>query len=124
MSDPLDKFVDDLSEESDDLTVDERSELLSLHSDLLNSVENLITVSVSAPSSPVNLFSREVSPVRSASAHTSPRFGSVIHRTSSVRDFVAKFDSHTTSSMAESAKKEAAPLVRKISMLRDGSRGV
>ena len=115
MSDPLDKFVDDLSEESDDLTVDERSELLSLHSDLLNSVENLVTVSVSAPSSPVNLFSREVSPVRSASAHTSPRFGSVIHRTSSVRDLVAKFDSHTTSSMAESAKKEAAPLVRKIS---------
>ena len=114
MPGPLDKFMDDLTEESDNLTVDERSELLSLHSDLLNSIENLVTVSVSAPSSPVNLFSREVSPVRSASAHTSPRFGSVIHRTSSVKDLVAKFDSHTPFSMADAAKKEAAPLVRKI----------
>ena len=115
MSSPLNKFEDDLSEESDNLTVDDRSELLSLNSELLNSVENLVALSVSAPSSPVNLFSREVSPVRPASALSSPRFGSVVHRTSSVKDLVVRFDSQTTSSMAASAKKEAAPLVRQIS---------
>ena len=115
MSSPLNKFEDDLSEESDNLTVDDRSELLSLNSELLNSVENLVALSVSAPSSPVKLFSREVSPVRPASALSSPRFGSVVHRTSSVKDLVVRFDSQTTSSMAASAKKEAAPLVRQIS---------
>ena len=102
----------------DNITHDDHLEFSSLHASLISDVEGeeIVIEYNSAPSSPSSLAFRDISPLRTASAPSSPaRSGSsVIPRTSSVKALVDRFEINPPSIMASNAKKEAAEDIRKI----------
>ena len=102
----------------DNITHDDHLEFSSLHASLISDVEGeeIVIEYNSAPSSPSSLAFRDISPLRTASAPSSPaRSGSsVIPRTSSVKALVDQFEINPPSIMASNAKKEAAEDIRKI----------
>ena len=115
MSDPED--ITSYSNEDSYTTQDDQLEFSSLHASLIFDVEGEESVIEynSAPSSPSSLAFRDISPLRTASAPSSPaRSGpSVIPRTSSVKALVSHFE-NPPSIMTGNAKKEAAEDIRKI----------
>ena len=116
MSDSED--ITSYSNEDNNITHEDQLEFSSLHASLISDVEgeDIVTEVKSAPSSPSSLAFRDISPLRTASAPSSPsRSGSsVIPRTSSVKALVSQFENNPPSIMAGNARKEAADDMRKI----------
>ena len=115
MSDSED--ITSYSNEDNNITHEDQLEFSSLHASLISDVEgeDIAIEFNSAPSSPSSLALRDISPLRTASAPSSPsRSGSsVLPRTSSVKALVNQFENNP-SIMAANAKKEAAEDIRKI----------